>query len=78
MSDTTTMLGLDGTFYKMRPSPIHDFSGPDAPLLPDYTVGDLVADIFACPSCGELRVDWIEIKGDDKITCLSCGREYCS
>ena len=42
---------------------------------------DLVEPNFACPSCGERRVDWLAIGeaiGEDYelVTCGSCKREY--
>ena len=37
---------------------------------------ELVAPIFACPACGECRMDELLIEEDDVVTCNSCGRTY--
>ena len=31
---------------------------------------------FACPGCGERRVDELKLADDDSAQCLSCGRRY--
>jgi len=36
---------------------------------------ETVPDQWACPSCGESRMDWLTNR-DGEITCLCCGTVY--
>lgn len=37
---------------------------------------DVVMDGHECPRCGESRVDYLPIDGDEHITCSACGTVY--
>jgi rubredoxin len=36
----------------------------------------LVRQDFACPNCGERRVDYLLCRDDDLVECHSCGTAY--
>ena len=36
----------------------------------------VVSEDAACPSCGERRMDELEINEDDSVLCATCGRRY--
>ena len=37
---------------------------------------DLVAPALACPHCGEVRMDFLEIQDDESVDCAFCGQRY--
>ena len=37
---------------------------------------DKVREVFACPGCGERRVDELVHLDDDHVQCATCGTEY--
>jgi hypothetical protein len=37
---------------------------------------ELVAEAWACPGCGERRIDELANNDDDTVTCATCGRHY--
>ena len=37
---------------------------------------DLVAPALACPLCGEVRMDFLEIQDDESVDCAFCGHRY--
>ena len=39
-------------------------------------VEDTVCSAFACPNCGEARVDALDITDEDKVVCTTCSTRY--
>jgi hypothetical protein len=37
---------------------------------------DVVAPAPACPQCGEVRMDFLEIQDDESVNCTFCGHRY--
>jgi LSD1 subclass zinc finger protein len=37
---------------------------------------DVVMDGHECPKCGECRIDYLVIDGDEHIRCATCGTVY--
>ena len=35
-----------------------------------------VAPVFACPCCGEDRMDWLVWDEDEMVNCKTCGEVY--